>query len=39
MFVHPFSYISLVWLCFVFLHVCMNLVCLFLQTLCDYVFM
>ena len=37
-FVCSFSYVSHVWLCFVFLHVCMNLLCLFLQILCGCVF-
>ena len=37
-FVCSFSYVSQVCLCFVFFHVCMNLVCLFLQTLCGCVF-
>ena len=38
-FVCSFSYMSHVWLCFIFLHVCMNLMCLFLQTLCGCVLM
>ena len=37
-FICSFSYVSYVWLCFVFLHVCMNLVCLFLQILCNFMF-
>ena len=37
-FVCSFSYVSHVYLCFVFLNICMNLVCLFLQALCGCVF-
>ena len=37
-FVCSFSYVSHVYLCFVILNICMNLVCLFLQALCGCVF-